>query len=484
MNMLPSQPFQLFHLSERIREAGKKRSFSSHVDDVLLKNDSSSLQAELFSLKLIHHVISTVLQSRDSSDVTKIKKSSSFYEKVQDVWTKKFYEISGISSSSSFSKDSVSPSSYIDPRISFVFPPLKRIPGLEGFPPSKLFPKSHYLSKKEGPKLLISQTFKLKEQKSEHSEESKECEEVLEEGHQEKPEVSHFSSLVSDDVIHGSLVSVDLPSYCQAKDLPLFEINTSSVLGRVIQISRKRVGQRLKNKVKIRFPAGYDIEVPWPNSYSTVINEPNHSESNMDQKDQYIGVVEFAQSSDAASENMVPANDDDLLTEVNQFLDGFSLGENDDVDDEDGFLFNYTSVLDTRIERERERETLNVFEKDINDKKEETNLLTQSSSSLQPLETEEEKDYCVLLTGEKLKPSHLEEVEHYFDDVKSKKRKISWKLITSNSSALFSSSSFSSASGVTVVSPLTEDQKLHPEDDPDIVPSNPSILLIGQSQKV
>jgi hypothetical protein len=208
--MIQFQPFQLLHLSETLRETGKKRTFSSsNVDGgAVLKDDSSSLHAELFSLKLVQHVVSTISRSKDSSGNAKTEKPSGFYEKVQDLWIKKFYEISGISSSSSSSNDFMNPSSYIDPRISFVFPLLKRIPGLEGHPPKKLFPKSYYLSKKEGPKIVISQIFKLKEQENDRAEEKKLNEVQVEESCQEELSDDAFSSSVSDDVIHGSLVSV------------------------------------------------------------------------------------------------------------------------------------------------------------------------------------------------------------------------------------------------------------------------------------
>jgi hypothetical protein len=236
--------------------------------------------------------------------------------------------------------------------------------------------------------------------------------------------------------------------------------------------------------VKIRFFVGYDIDVPWPNAYCNVINETGSLDSDIDREDRCVRAADFEEDSNAISGKSIPANDADLLTEVNQFLDGFSLDEDDGAVEDDDFLFNYTSVLDTHEDKARETEDVTLF--NANGEVEEPFLRRQSSSSLPPLETGDEKDYCVLLTGEKLSQSHLNEVEHYFDEIKSKKRKVHWRLAAGDSSYLTTLSSTSSTTKASV----SQDQKdanlveVHPEDDPEVVPSNPSILIIGQAQKV
>eukprot|EP01040_Poterioochromonas_malhamensis_P016479 gene16479-18706_t len=109
-------------------------------------------------------------------------------------------------------------------------------------------------------------------------------------------------------------------------------IRGKSDRARVIQINRRRNGrnQIVETFIKLRFPFGAQVVLPWPNAYCEVVKVDAEvgggggrgGEVEFEREKEDVVMVEAAESQS-------------LLSDVNQLLDGFSMLD-DDKEEEEG----------------------------------------------------------------------------------------------------------------------------------------------------
>jgi hypothetical protein len=372
-----------------------RRSGKHHED---IENDKTEIetrinvQSTIFSFTLIDKVLHEL---KDVHEKSGISKNPEFYGKLKTSWKKNLIELGQHAFPAENKLDSA------DPRVNTLLPPLKRLKGLPGFPPLKVdFPNSQtvpFISKdifvpKEDTRKIVNP---LDEEFLPRAAQNKLA----------KAKISNVPESSKEDVVHGSLVNFNSMIYAHSIH-PELSCCDDIVLeqARVVQIVKRKnaLNRIIETILTIRFKNGKEIECPWPSSFLSVANKIDASDLVQLQSDPLS-------CPSSTNVNSGISSNQELLKEVNHLLDGFLMDE--DEDEDNGFLFNYTSLLDEPSQKVEGTET---EQKDIGE--------AQSLA--------EENQMYLLLTGEKITKSNLDEVETYFEQIGKHKKKINWKIAT------------------------------------------------------
>lgn len=403
---------------------------------------SIRLQSDVFSLQLIDNVIQSCINrlvaSTAADDNPDLNVAA--FQRIKELWTKQVKEEIGLVQAQPKLVMS-------DVRLSTPFPALKRLKGLEGFP----IPVTK--KGKDSKSWSVRKQFILKDEKGGDSHE---------EEHTPAPLVSRKKvtslraeqPLVTHDVIHGSQVEFSYDKYNQDHSEGLI-IRGKSDRARVIQINRRRNGrnQIVETFIKLRFPLGAQLVLPWPNAYCEVVK--------VDAEVGGGGEVEFERE----KEDVVmveAAESQSLLSDVNQLLDGFSMLDDDEEEEEGGFMFSYSSLIDSpstekKSLQDKDKATSSTSARDEYDKNKKSDKE----------EEKREDTICLLLTGERISKPHFEEVEEYFQRLKQHRPK------------------FFISHGSDDVKPNNGGEIiLHPDDDPSIVNAASTAVMVGRAQRV
>lgn len=362
-------------------------------------------QAGVFSYNLINHVLDTAAANSNISDKSKL------YDILKKTWLKNLQ--ANVSIPMPLMPSNVSNDNK-DIRLSTQLPIVPRLKGLEGCPTPKIeFQSMETTAVKEyfvlkngehqditheetGPVQLIKNKKRKKNEQDETKRNDPPDDQIVETS--SKPGIKT-------DIIIGTLVQVNPSISSSIGD----QENPPWIKGRIVQIYRKKTSMRnVKTSIKVRLREGEELIAPWPNANIKLGTHHN---------DLFSTDI----SAIALDEELFPANTlqsyPSILDEL--FLDDILDNEDEEEDDEYSALpvislSSKPSIPSSSSSSEHQPSGQSTQPPPTNH----SSSHHQYISLFPPSSTQD--NLCVLATGENISKESYDEIESYYEQLKTK----------------------------------------------------------------